>query len=165
MPVVYTECGEADETYVRRFNLQWTIDEIDQIPLMICSGPRVAANIRRVYGYRGPIHEIPYLIQEPAAAGTTPAPHAGVVFGIVGRLVEHKGHQDVIAAVETHSTLPTHRRPESRSASRRPLEPQSAPWPRVGFPGSRAITCCARAGPPRRPPSPTGLARADRTRL
>jgi glycosyltransferase involved in cell wall biosynthesis len=99
VPVVYTETGEADETYVARFNLKWTIDSIDAIPLVICCGPRVAANIRRVYGYRGAIEEIPFLIEDPEPRPPDPLSAHDVTVGMVGRLVEHKGHRDAIAAI------------------------------------------------------------------
>jgi len=99
VPVVYTETGEADETYVARFNLQWTIDSIEAIPLVICCGPRVAANIRRVYGYRGAIEEIPFLIEDPELPPPDTLSRHEVTVGMVGRLVEHKGHRDAIAAI------------------------------------------------------------------
>ena len=97
IPVVYTETGEADAVYADRFNLRGTIDSINTIPLVICCGPRVARNIRTVYGYRGSIEEMPFLIEDPAEHAD--APHDGVALGIVGRLVEHKGHRDAIWAV------------------------------------------------------------------
>jgi glycosyltransferase involved in cell wall biosynthesis len=98
VPVLYTETGEADQVYVDRFNLKWTVEIINRFPMVICCGPRVAANIREVYGYRGPIEEIPFLIEDPPDAAIAPRNPSDVALGSVGRLVEHKGHEDVIWA-------------------------------------------------------------------
>jgi glycosyltransferase involved in cell wall biosynthesis len=96
VPVVYTETGEADQAYVDRFNLKWTVAVIDRFPLVICCSPRVAANIRDIYGYRGPIEEIPFLIDDPPDAAAAPRNANDVTLGSVGLLVEHKGHQEII---------------------------------------------------------------------
>jgi glycosyltransferase involved in cell wall biosynthesis len=102
VPVVYTESGEADAVYVERFGLQPTIDVINQIPLVVCCGPGVAESIRRVYGYRGPIEEIPFLIEDPISSPLPVGPGSSdpgrVILGTVGRLVEHKGHHEVVRA-------------------------------------------------------------------
>jgi glycosyltransferase involved in cell wall biosynthesis len=99
VPVVYTETGEADAVYANRFNLKGTIDRINVIPLVICCGPRVTSNIRSVYGYSGPVAEIPFLIEEPRPFVPREPLRDEIVVGIVGRLVEHKGHRDAIWGV------------------------------------------------------------------
>lgn len=102
IPLLYTETGAGDDAYVATHDLKWTIEVINQIPLVICPGPRVARHIRFVYGYKGPIAEIPFFIEEPGRAPVPKAAESGreeVVIGAVGRLVEVKGHADVIWAV------------------------------------------------------------------
>lgn len=100
VPLVYTESGEGDEVYAERFGLRGTIDVINEIPLVICCGPHVAANIRRVYGYTGKIVEIPFLIEDPdeTILENRQNGRGPTVLGSVGRLVEHKRHRDIISA-------------------------------------------------------------------
>jgi glycosyltransferase involved in cell wall biosynthesis len=101
VPLVYTESGEGDETYAERFGLGSTIRVVNDIPLVICCGPQVAANIRRVYRYTGHIAEVPFLIEDPDDSRARPeAPtRTCVVLGSVGRLVEHKRHIDIVSAL------------------------------------------------------------------
>jgi glycosyltransferase involved in cell wall biosynthesis len=100
VPVVYTECAEATEQCVRDYFMRWTLEVINDIPLVICCAERVADNIRRVYGYRGAIRFLPFLIAEPKALEVRNAKESDVMrLGSVGRLVAAKGHQNVIWAV------------------------------------------------------------------
>lgn len=104
IPVVYTECAEANEQCVRDYFMKWTLEIINDIPLIICCAERVADNIRGTYGYRGPIECLPFLIAEPKApeagqVGESGKAPAAIRLGTVGRLVEAKGHQNVIWAL------------------------------------------------------------------
>ena len=99
VPVVYTETAEADTKAVATFSLRWTIEAINEIPLVVCCGPRIARNVRENYGYRGEIAEIPFLVEDPEPGPGRARSGAAVVVGIVGRLVEHKGHRDLLWAV------------------------------------------------------------------
>lgn len=100
VPVVYTESVEADEVCIKNFGMKWTLEAINDIPLVICCGPRVAENIRNRYSYRGLIETIPFLIEERKSLSAGRRESNGtVVLGSVGRLVEHKRYQDVIWAL------------------------------------------------------------------
>lgn len=97
-PVVYTETTEADEVSTERFQLKWSLPALPHVAAATCCSPLIAANMRRVYGYAGPLEEIPFLIEEPRP--TAPHPRsAHLTLGCVGRLVEHKGFQFVIDAL------------------------------------------------------------------
>jgi glycosyltransferase involved in cell wall biosynthesis len=100
VPVVYTETVEADRKAVQTFDLRWTVEAIHQVPLVVCCGPRVARNIRENYGYRGEIAEIPFLVDDPRPLPGRTRARPAVVLGIVGRVVEHKGHRDVLWALD-----------------------------------------------------------------
>jgi glycosyltransferase involved in cell wall biosynthesis len=102
--VVYTECAEANEQCVRDYFMKWTLEVINDIPLIICCAERVATNIRSTYGYCGAIEFLPFLIAEPKPQGACDGEKVGsengaIRLGTVGRLVEAKGHQDVIWAL------------------------------------------------------------------
>jgi glycosyltransferase involved in cell wall biosynthesis len=102
--VIYTECAEANEQCVRDYFMKWTLEIINDIPLIICCAERVANNIRRVYDYRGAIEFLPFLIAEPKALKARDGEETGkenraISLGTVGRLVEAKGHQNVIWAL------------------------------------------------------------------
>jgi glycosyltransferase involved in cell wall biosynthesis len=104
VPVVYTECAEANEQCVRDYFMKWTLEVINDIPLIICCAERVANNIRSTYGYRGPIEFLPFLIAEPKALSADDGEAASkakqtIRLGTVGRLIEAKGHQNVIWAL------------------------------------------------------------------
>jgi glycosyltransferase involved in cell wall biosynthesis len=100
VPVVYTECAEADERCVQDYSMKWTLEVINDIPLIICCAERVADNIRSVYGYTGAIEFVPFLIEEPKSVSLRDARKNGLItLGSVGRLIEAKRHQDVIWAL------------------------------------------------------------------
>jgi glycosyltransferase involved in cell wall biosynthesis len=99
LPVVYTETVEGDASAVAKFTLRWTIEAINEIPLVICCSPLIARNIRENYRYRGPLLDIPFLIEDPEGEPAPAREGVPVVIGIVGRLVEHKGHRDLLWAV------------------------------------------------------------------
>jgi glycosyltransferase involved in cell wall biosynthesis len=98
--VVYTECAEANEKCVDDYFMKWTVEIINDIPLIICCADRVANNIRSIYGYQGKIELLPFLIGEPKSTAIDNIKETGSIrLGSVGRLVAAKGHQDVIWAL------------------------------------------------------------------
>jgi glycosyltransferase involved in cell wall biosynthesis len=99
VPVVYTETVEGDAAAVETFSLRWTVEAINDVPLVICCGRLMARNLREVYGYRGEIAEIPFLIEDPRGEPEPRPPGPRTVLGCVGRLVEHKGFHHVVWAL------------------------------------------------------------------
>jgi glycosyltransferase involved in cell wall biosynthesis len=91
--------GEADEAYVATWNISSTAAVINQIDRVVCCSPSVADNIRHVYGRRGAVDTVPFMIEDP---GEPPEPlpeHDAFTLGTIGRLVPHKRHVDVIRAL------------------------------------------------------------------
>jgi glycosyltransferase involved in cell wall biosynthesis len=97
---IYHEMGEADEPYIKTWQLEGTVAAINQAQRVICCSRSVADCIRRVYGYRGDIAQIPFMIQDPGAVECRAGRNGGRVnFGAIGRLVPHKRHKDLLLAL------------------------------------------------------------------
>jgi glycosyltransferase involved in cell wall biosynthesis len=100
VPAIYHEMGEADEPYVRTWRLQDTVTALGAAGAVICSSPRVEACIRSVYRYTGPVFPIPFLIEDPGQGWQHAARSAAdLTIGVIGRLVPHKRHTDLMDAV------------------------------------------------------------------
>jgi glycosyltransferase involved in cell wall biosynthesis len=100
VPAIYHEMGEADEAYVRTWRLQETIVALEGASAVICSSPRVEACVRSVYGYAGSVYPIPFLIADPGDGWqNTSCRGTGATIGVIGRLVPHKRHTDLMDAV------------------------------------------------------------------
>lgn len=100
VPAVYHEMGEADEPYVDTWRLQDTIAALGAADAVICSSPRVEACVRSVYGYTGPVCAIPFFVADPGDDWQKASRHgAGMTIGVIGRLVPHKRHTDLMDAV------------------------------------------------------------------
>jgi glycosyltransferase involved in cell wall biosynthesis len=101
VPAIYHEMGEADEKYVETWGLGPTVAAIPRAAAVICCSRSVADNIRRVYGYQGRIETIPFMVADPGAAWDRGQKSGGrLTFGAIGRLVPHKRHTDLLAAVK-----------------------------------------------------------------
>jgi glycosyltransferase involved in cell wall biosynthesis len=100
VPAIYHEMGEADEAYVRTWRLQETIAALDGARAVICSSPRVERCVRSVYRYTGSVHAIPFLIEDPGDGWQNASRRGtGTTIGVIGRLVPHKRHTDLMDAV------------------------------------------------------------------
>jgi glycosyltransferase involved in cell wall biosynthesis len=97
-PALYHEMGEADEAYVRTWQLEPTVRSLHLARVVICCSTSVAEAVRRVYGYAGPVRTIPFMIEPPRPVPERP--RDTVVFGTIGRLVPHKRHQDMLHALK-----------------------------------------------------------------
>lgn len=100
IPVIYHEMGEADKTYVKTWRLEPTVAIINAATRVICCSPIVEENIRGVYGYKGEITCIPFMTEPPPEDWQMPERQSSrLMLGVIGRLVEHKGHRYVLEAV------------------------------------------------------------------
>jgi glycosyltransferase involved in cell wall biosynthesis len=99
MPTLYHEMGEADEAYVATWSLRSTVAVIDEIDRVVCCSTNVAANIRRVYGRRGPVDTVPFMIEDPGELPAEAAPPRPLTLGTIGRLVPHKRVDDILRAL------------------------------------------------------------------
>src|SRR5262249_12033063 len=96
------EMGEADETYVKSWRLEPTVASINSAAQVICCSPSVEENIRGVYRYKGKITCIPFMTEPPPEDWQMPERQSSrLMLGVIGRLVEHKGHRHVLEAVHT----------------------------------------------------------------
>ncbi|MBI3650464.1 MAG: glycosyltransferase [Acidobacteria bacterium] len=98
---IYHEMGEADELYIKTWQLESTVAAINKAQRVICCSRSVADCLRRIYGYKGEIATIPFMIQDPGerALKTRRNGDGRVNFGAIGRLVPHKRHQDLMLAL------------------------------------------------------------------
>lgn len=100
VPAVYHEMGEADEKYVETWDLGPTVAAVHRAAAVVCCSGSVAANVRRVYGYQGRVETVPFMIADPGPAGQRGRKANGrLTFGAIGRLVPHKRHADLLAAI------------------------------------------------------------------
>lgn len=101
VPVLYHEMGEADPAYVKTWRLHRTVETVSAAACVVCCSPTIERNIRDVYGYEGPVHSIPFPVEDPPSEVPSRRPGGPVVFGAIGRLVPHKRHSELIRAVKT----------------------------------------------------------------
>src|SRR5262249_50794891 len=88
--------------YIKTWNLGETVAAVPRASAVICCSKSVAANISQVYGYQGPIETIPFLIADPAPTLERGQKTTGrLTFGAIGRLVPHKRHSELLAAIKT----------------------------------------------------------------
>lgn len=96
---IYHEMGEADESYVAAWSLDGTIRALAKARAVLCCSESVAVSVRSVYRYRGPITAVPFMIADPTKTEPHRSNGVSLRFGTIGRLVPHKRHGDLIAAV------------------------------------------------------------------
>jgi colanic acid/amylovoran biosynthesis glycosyltransferase len=96
---IYHEMGEADESYVKTWELAETVASINKAQSVICCSRAIEKNIRSVYGYLGKIATIPFMIEDPGEISSIRTRNGRVNLGAIGRLVPHKRHMDLILAL------------------------------------------------------------------
>lgn len=102
VPAIYHEMGEADDKYIETWDLAATVAAIRRAATVICCSGSVEANIRRSYGYGGRIETIPFIIADPGSSLALGRKSGGrLTFGAIGRLVPHKRHADLLAAIKS----------------------------------------------------------------
>jgi glycosyltransferase involved in cell wall biosynthesis len=101
VPALYHEMGEADEKYVETWDLRPTVAAVHRAAAVLCCSGSVAADVRRVYGYQGHVETVPFMIADPGPNWERGRKTGGrLTFGAIGRLVPHKRHADLLAAVK-----------------------------------------------------------------
>ncbi len=101
VPAIFHEMGEADEPYFKTWQLGPSAAELHRASVVVCSCPTVASNIKRVYDYYGDVAAIPFPVADPDDSFENGQKRCGrFTIGIIGRLVPHKRHADLMAAVE-----------------------------------------------------------------
>jgi glycosyltransferase involved in cell wall biosynthesis len=98
LAALYHEMGEADETYVRTWDLAPTIAALSRARAVVCCSESVARCLRSVYKYEGRVASIPFMVEE-ARELPPPVPRP-LTIGAIGRLVPHKRFPDLIHAVQ-----------------------------------------------------------------